>query len=280
MRFTLWFVLSAVAGAEGAGTPQALVPAPQLAAAAPTQAARPTGSKVWIGRYADFEDFLKTAKIERFEDTKVGVTLPKHCFFTPGGLAAGAICKNLPPGYSDGLFESYKSEIAAYKLDRLLQLDMVPPTVERRVNGALQSVQLWVENVLTVKEVLERKLQPAPADANQWDREFYRQRVFDDLVGNIDSNQGNLLFDRAWNRILVDFSRAFTDTREQPYPLTRIDRSFLNRIKSLDRDTLRREIGDLLPSGGLGALLLRRDDIVKAFERLVKEKGESQVFLP
>ena len=34
-----------------------------------------------------------------------------------------------------GYWESYKSEIAAYELDKLLGLDMIPPTVERRVQG-------------------------------------------------------------------------------------------------------------------------------------------------
>ena len=31
--------------------------------------------------------------------------------------------------------ESYKAEIAAYKLDRMLDLHMVPPIVERKIDG-------------------------------------------------------------------------------------------------------------------------------------------------
>ena len=70
------------------------------------------------------------------------MTRPRHGFFAPGGLAAGATVKNLPPRRLRGFFESYKSEIAAYKLDKLLALEMVPPTVARIVDGEVMSVQL------------------------------------------------------------------------------------------------------------------------------------------
>ena len=45
--------------------------------------------------------------------------------------------KPLKPGRYNGYWESYKNEIAAYEFDKLLGLDMVPPYVERRVNGDL-----------------------------------------------------------------------------------------------------------------------------------------------
>ena len=43
--------------------------------------------------------------------------------------------KPLRPGYSKGFMESYKAEIAAYKLDRMLDMHMVPPIVERKHRG-------------------------------------------------------------------------------------------------------------------------------------------------
>jgi len=58
---------------------------------------------------------------------KIGILyiVSTFVFFVLGGLAAGASVKNTPPGRYDGFAESYQSEIAAYKLDRLLQMDMV-----------------------------------------------------------------------------------------------------------------------------------------------------------
>jgi hypothetical protein len=130
----------------------------------------------------------------------------------------------------------------------------------------------------------ERKLHaPDPAF---WNRQLHRAYVFDDLVGNIDENAGNLLFDRQWNFIKVDHSRAFTDTQTLPFPVgqqggrgvVRIDRPFFDRIKALDRATVAHEIGNLLEGNCLPALFARRDAIVKQFEELAKKKGDAQVF--
>jgi hypothetical protein len=245
------------------------------------QAEQPASSKIWIGRYAEFEEFLRTAKIERTVGTPVGILAPRHALFAPGGLANGAALKKVPPGRREGYWESYKSEIAAYKLDRLLELDMVPPTVERHVDGEYASVQLWVENTRMLKEIQALKVRDP--DVERWNRQLHRVQVFDDLVGNIDENAGNLLFDRAWNFVKIDHSRAFTDAVTLPFDLKetvkRIDRPFFERIKALDQATVKRELGNLLEGGALGALFRRRDMIVKAFADLVKKNGEDQVLV-
>jgi hypothetical protein len=235
------------------------------------------GAKVWIGRYAEFEEFIRTSSIERFEETKVGVTRPKHAFFTAGGLAAGATVKVLPPRRQGGYFESYKAEIAAYKIDRLLQLDMVPPTVERRVGDDLASIQLWVEGTRTIKEV-QRLKEHAP-DPGSWNRQVYRQRIFDDLIANIDDNAGNLLIDGAWNIIKVDHSRSFA-TDKMPFELTRIDRELYGRLQALDEAAVTREVGDLIEADAVGGLMKRRAEIVSKFQSLIAKNGEARVLIP
>jgi hypothetical protein len=248
--------------AEQAGAP----------AAVPVSA---VSSKVWLGREAEFEAFLKTAAIDHEESIPVGVTKPRHVFFAPGGLAASAVFKALQPSRIAGFFESYKSEIAAYELDKMLGLGMVPPTVERRHGRDVGSLQLWVEHVARLKG---KNPNEAP-DVADWNRQVHRQRVWDGLTANIDRNAGNLLVDPAWNLILIDHSRAFTTDTRFPFPITRIDRELLERLKALDEATIRARLGTLLFDGPK-PLLKRRDLIVAQIDRLVREKGEAAVILP
>ena len=247
----------------------------QAAARPPQQAPSGTSSKVWLGREQEFEDFLRTAPIVRERSIPVGVTRPRHVFFAPGGLVAGAVFKPLRPGLSHGFFESYESEIAAYELDKILELGMVPPTVERKYKNEIGSLQLWVERLERLKD---KDPNQAP-NVRDWNRQVYRHRVWDALTANIDRNAGNLLVDPAWNLILIDHSRAFTRDMRFPFPLTHIDRELLARLRALDEAAIRAHMDRLLMDGP-GPLLKRRDLIVKHFDQLVKQKGEAAVLVP
>ena len=248
--------------------PTAPVQQPPRAAAQVAPPAPTPGSKVWIGRYAAYEDFLRSAEIDR---TVVTGTLHR-VFFKPGGLAAGAAVKR----------DSYKLEIAGYKLDRVLNLDMVPPTVQVRYNGDLASLQLWVENARMLKQLNERNVR-AP-DLLKWSYQLHRAHAFENLVANLDKNEGSPIVDPQWNLIVLDHSLAFTTTMVLPYEigtaLNQIDRPFFDRIKTLDKAEVTRAIGDLVEAGAIDALFARRQTIVTAFETLAAQKGPNQVYRP
>jgi len=227
-----------------------------------------TSSKVWVGRYAEYEEFLRTAVVDR--TIMLGPT--QRIFFKPGGLAASAALKS----------HATKLEIAGYKLDRVLQLDMVPPTVQARYKGEMTGLQLWVLDCRELKEVNEQNLR-AP-DPVKWAYQLNRLHAFEDLVANLDKKEGSPLVDPQWNLIVLDHSLAFTNTLAQPYEigknLNQIDRPFFDRIKALDKPKVQRAIGDLVDAAALDALFTRRDNIVKGFEKLAAEKGANQVFTP
>jgi len=231
-------------------------------------------ARVWIGRYAEFEQFLRTAPIDKVRDVGQGVTKPRQAFFRPGGLAESAVVKKLPPRWRGNFFESYKSEIAAYELDRLLGMNMVPVTVERRIEGELASVQLWVNGPL-LSEV-ERQV---PLDPAEWSRQVRRYRVFDDLIANIDRNATNIIVDDEWNLILIDHSRAFAvDRMPNEGKITGIDRELFAAMKALDERTLVERLRPwLFDDGAVRSLLKRRDKIVAKLERLIEERGEAVV---
>lgn len=246
--------------------------APAAAAAVPA----PVGAKSWIGRYAEIEEFLRTAPVERSADLPVGVTKSSRAFFVPGGPAASATVKHLPMGRRGGFWEAHRSEIAAYQLDRVLGLDMVPPTVERRVGSDLASVQLWVDGCRVIKDV-DQSACPKPIE---WAKQACRQKVFDDLIANIDRNAGNILVDGDWNLVLIDHSRAFaTDRMPFEKDTERIDRAFFEKLKALDEASVMAQVRPWLMSDGQARdILERRDKIVARFERKARKRGEAAVF--
>ena len=107
------------------------------------QAPAAVSAKIWTDRAPEIEAYLKTAEVVGMEDLKVGVTRPRRAKLAPGGPVEAFAWKAIKPGRYSGYWESYKSEIAAYELDKLLGLGMIPPTVEKRVEGDLGAAVMW-----------------------------------------------------------------------------------------------------------------------------------------
>lgn len=209
------------------------------------------GAKTWVGRHAEVEDYLRTAECVRVEDFGPAV---KRCTLPPGGLVARMVWKAVPPGIYRGFRESYKAEIAAYEVDKLLKLDMVPPTVEREFEGKKGAAIMWVENAAGWKET-----SPSGSGRAHWENQLVQMAMFDDLIGNKDRNRNNVLQDAAWNAILLDHVRAFSSSADLPYSLNRIDEDFWVRIERLTRNHLDAVLRTWLDESEIRAILDRRE---------------------
>ena len=117
-------------------------------------------------------EFLRTAEVvgqpEDFDP--VAITEPVRVTVTDGVRTLRAIFKDenrLYPRFpfADGreakrVRDSYKHEIAAYEVDVLLGLGLVPPCVERSLFSRKGSLCMWVENAMTESERRKSGLEP------------------------------------------------------------------------------------------------------------------------
>ncbi len=231
----------------------------------------------WHGRAAEIEELLNGAEVLSVEDIGMGVTKPSRVKLQQGDVTIDAAFKPIKMGRQHGFWESYQAEIATYKLDKLLGLEMVPPTVERKVKKKKGSLQLWVHSCKLYRDVMAGTPQ-----TQSWSHQLSRMKMLDILINNDDRNAQNFLVDQDWHIVLIDHSRAFASSKkmlknEKKLP-NQYDRELVEKLKTLDRETLDANFKGTLMGGQIKAILERRDFLLSHVEKLIAEKGEAQVF--
>ena len=103
--------------------------------------------------------------------------------------------------------------------------------------------------------------------------------MFQNLIGDTDPNLGNWLVDPAWNLILVDHSRALTSTTKLVHQMQNIDADLWTRIQMLTEGTLTTAAGTWIGKGEVRAILDRRKKMLEQIDKLVRARGEAQVFM-
>jgi hypothetical protein len=235
------------------------------------------------------EQFLRDAKIGAQRNIPRGVTLPKRATLTSddGKIVHDASIQTVHESKtsyttSRGTELNFKDwwefNVAAYELAKLLDLNMVPPYVERRVGGAAASLSWWIDGSMMEADRVRRKLD-AP-DADTWNKEMYTLRVFNQLIYNTDDNLTNVLISPDWHLWMIDFTRAFRTQKNiaEVKNLVQCDRKMLAKMKELNKEVLKEKMHRYLTGGEIDGLLARRDKIVKFFEDEIAKKGEAAVF--
>jgi len=278
MRRTLAFIVLAmcVPAAGMRAQEAARDPSPRPGSSRATASDDTRSAKTWVNKVAEIEDYMRTAAVVRMEGTPRGVTRATRAFFARGALVESMAWKPLSPGMRQGYFESYKSEIAAYEISKLLALDMVPPKVERQINSETGCAILWATPTRSFADVGFPV--PPPDKLRSWMTQMARAMMFDNLFGNIDPNLGNWLVDPAWNLIIIDHSRALTTTMELPHRMIRVDGALWTRIQRLTPAQLTVTAGRWLGPAEIQAILARRTKMQAQIDELVRQKGAAHVF--
>ena len=235
----------------------------------------------------EMENFLLTAHPGTTRSLSVGVTNSNRVTLDADGIRHDAHVQTINEtktrfqganGTTELNFrDSYKYNIAAYELAKLLGLNMVPPYVERKIKGDPGSVSWWVDDTMMESERYKKNI-PIP-DSDRWNEQMYAVRVFHELVYDTDPNLTNLLITKDWQLWIIDLSRAFRPNQNlrDPKNLVKCDRRLLTRMREIDEDMLKEKLGRVLTKTEIHALNVRRGKIVAFFDNEVKSKGELNV---
>ena len=177
--------------------------------------------------------------------------------------------------------DTYRYNIAAYRLARLIGLENVPMSVPRMVDARQSAMTWWIDDV-AMDEGARRKLSararlgPNPARTAAY---LDILKVFDELIQNRDRNSGNLLWTADWKMWMIDHTRAFRLGKDllKPQQLERVDRAMFEKMKGLSASELTGVMDKSLTKSEIDALLVRRDAIVRLFDGKIAQRGEAAV---
>jgi hypothetical protein len=227
---------------------------------------------------AEMEQFLLHAKVVKTHSASKGITGSIHATLTDGTLTHDAHIQTIDEdkaryetdqGVEFNFRDTWRFNVAGYRVDRMIRMNMVPVSVERRFGYANAAYTWWVDDVMMEEgDRLKKKLEAPNVEA--WNQQMQLVRLFDQLIANVDRNIGNLVITRDWRIYPIDHTRAFRRNHElkSPAQVTRADRAVVEGMKTLDRESLKKSVGKYLTTFELDALLARRDAILKRLDSL------------
>jgi hypothetical protein len=162
--------------------------------------------------------------------------------------------------------DTERPAVAAYALDRLLGLDMVPVTVSRTIDGVDGSLQFRPAGLLTESQRRERGTGGAA-----WcplGDQFPAMYVFDTLVFNEGRSVEQIAYDpESFQLLLLGHERTFSTRRGRPAHLREaaldINAAWRDALERLDEDVLSSELGDWLSRRQVRALARRIDELLE-----------------
>jgi hypothetical protein len=175
-------------------------------------------------------------------------------------------------------------------MDKLLDLNMIPPTVEREYDGKKGSFQYWLKGGMSDLERMEEGIEIPKSKLLDWSKNKYIMRAFDCLIANEDRTQQNIRYTDDWRMILIDHSRSFRSSKKFTDNLVYgrngilgvklfrvLPRSLVEKIKALDYDILKEAIGQYLTEKEIKSVLKRKELLLAEIDMMIKENGEEKI---
>ena len=222
-----------------------------------------TDLKPLKGRKFDaVEKHLKKRKIVSSEPIEEGVNLSRKVVLDDGTVA-------IWKPHLEVWASNYRAEVLAYEIDRKFGFGIVPPTVERVVDGYKGSIQLWKKGH---KEAAKLKVQ-----------EKNKLSLFDYLINNRDRHSDNLLISPQGDAIAIDhglsftgihgnFARPFPERREEIFEFlnSKEGRVIFAKLKDLDLISFQKDAASYLGRADAENMVERIKYLVFLYEKSKK----------
>ena len=225
------------------------------------------------------EAFLKTAPIVSIKkDATTGRTMPWKITLDDGKTKLQGMFKRVHSPWPDPMVDSYKYELAAYELSKLLDLEIIPPTVEREIEGTRGSLQCFVPDCMS--ETDRERLLLQPPDLKAFLGRLDEIRVFEALVNETCLDKDDILIQQpGWKVYRVDFAEAFAPNPglAAGCPINRCPRRLFEHLQKTPRRIVESTLQSYLSEDEIGAIFDRKKRIIARLEGLMKTEGERNV---
>jgi hypothetical protein len=157
-------------------------------------------------------------------------------------------------------------EIAAYRLDRMLGLELVPVTVEREVDGKAGTLQFLPDNARD-----ETYRARSGQGSSAWcplPRQWNSLYVFDALIRNESRLPANMVYSAGnWQIMSIGHEKAFGTGRGRPAYLKsqalELTSTWIEALGALTEDALTDQLGDVLTGRQISAIGSRADSLLE-----------------
>jgi hypothetical protein len=167
----------------------------------------------------------------------------------------------------DAVFEKrsgreFYPELAAYRLDRLLELDMIPATVKRSIGRREGSLQFLPTRYMDEEQ---RSQEGRGGSANcPLSEQWMAMYVFDTLIYNEGRSLDRMLYGtNTWQMILVGHEKGFGNSKGRPRHLANVDldigQGWRDALDALSDEVIDREFDGILDKRRRASIAARRD---------------------